>query len=392
MSGKRGRRDSRRKKPVAKKTNRSWTARLKHLPGWIGVGAAAVTLIAGLVAGAEFLIDTGDEVLSNEAGAVEVRQVIVANGLVGTKVGEDSRLLQTKASTPQLDISVLNTGKNPARLTEARITIVDSAYLPICEYGVGDMTPISWRYAVELPALPLPSERIVPRPLHQEVPPGEVDRFKLFFRAPSSGLDDFVYALRVALVADDGEAPVDAGAVVIGLPDAVLPGEMILPYGSRPFGGYRDKRLMSTWCARRNMTELKRVLRHPGRRSSSMSTLAELRPAGWWRDFADPRPPKAAARALLADPDFGEEPALAMFAAERSGDPAFEAWARRRAAAQLTRQTERWLRLGGAGIAAIQARQLIRISPSRAGRVLLARAEADLEAEEAEFAAEWEDR
>jgi hypothetical protein len=351
-----------------------------------------VTLFAGLAAGAEFLIDTGDEVLSKETGAVEVRQVIVANGLVGTKVGDDGRLLQTKASTPQLDISVLNSSADSVRLTEARITIVDSVYLPICEYGIGDVTPVSWRYAVELPALPLRSERVISRPLHQEIPPGEVDRFKLLFRAPASGLDDFAYALRIALVTDDRSAPVDAGAVVIGLPDAVLPGELVLPYGPRPFDGDRKKRLMSTWCARRNMTELRRVLQRPGRRSSSMSTLAELRPANWWQDFADRRPPKAAARALLMEPDFSEEPVLAVFAAERTGDPAFEAWVRERAAAELTLQIERWLRLGAAWSAVLDARQLNRFSPSREGRELLARAEADWEAEEAEIAAEWEDQ
>jgi hypothetical protein len=224
MSAKRGRRESRRKKPVKKRTEQPWSARFKRLPAWIGVGAAAVTLIAGMAAGAEFLIDTGDKVLSNETGGVEVRQVIVANRLVGTEVADDGQLLQTRASTPQLDVSVLNTTEDSVFLTEARITIVDSVYLPICEYGIGDQIPVSWKYAVELPILPLRSERVIPRPLHQEVPPGEVDRFKLFFRVPPSGLDDFVYALRIALVTDDGSAPVDAGAVVIGLPDAVLPG------------------------------------------------------------------------------------------------------------------------------------------------------------------------
>lgn len=83
-----------------------------------------------------------------------------------------------------MDVSVLNSGSDSVLLTKALITIVDSAHLALCEYHTGDAVPISWEYAVELPVQPLPSERVISRTLHQEIPPGEVDRFKLFFRLP----------------------------------------------------------------------------------------------------------------------------------------------------------------------------------------------------------------
>ena len=150
---------------------------------------------------------------------------------------------------------------------------------------------------------------------------------------------------------------------------------------------------MSTWCARRNMAELKRVLRQPGRRSARMSSLAEMRPAGWWRDFADPRPATAAARALSMRQDFFEAPVLAVFAAERSGNTELEAQIRRRAAAALRRQIERTLRLGypySAWNAVIAARQANSFFPTAKGRELQARAESRLRVSREEVVAGWE--
>jgi hypothetical protein len=355
------------------------------------VAAATVALIAGLAAGVRVLVDTGDNLLAKDGG-VEVRQVIVFNGLETTRVVEGAPL-QTKSSMPHMDVSVLNSGSEPVLLTKALVTVVDSTHLAICEYGIGDQIPVTWNYAVELPVLPLPSQRTVSRPLHQEVPAGEVDRFKLFFRVPPSGLDDFVYALRIALVTDDGSA-VGAGGIVIGLPDAVLPQELVLPYDSRPFDvSDEDQRLMSTWCARRNMAELNRVLGRPGRRAMRIAALADMRPAGWWRDFADRRPAKVAAHLLLRMPFyFSEAPVLAVFAAQQSGSASFEARVRKRAAAALLRQAERSLRLGypsAAWNAVLAARQATRFSPSAAGRNLLAQAESRWEAARAETITGW---
>jgi hypothetical protein len=358
------------------------------------VAATTVALVAGLAAGAKFLVETGDEALTDNPQRVEVRQVIVFNRLMAND-SVDGQLQQTKASMPHLDISVLNPDSDPALLTGAAITVLDSAHLALCEYGIGDAVSVSWKYAVELPVLPLRSETIVARALHQEVPPGEVDRFKLFFRVPPSGLDSYVYALRIALVADDGEEPADAGGVVIGLPDAILPGELVLPFGPRPFDVTdAEDRLMSTWCARRNLAELRRVLRQPGRRSASMSALAELHPARWWQDFADPRPAKAAARALLRRPDLGEAPVLAMFAAERTDDPSFQSRVRRRAAAAMVEQARHWLRMEDSYAprsALLAARHAIRILPSPEARKLLAQAEARWQVSKPESAIGWGD-
>lgn len=342
------------------------------------MAAAAVAVLAGIVAGVRFLIDTGDDLLASDGTGVEVRQVIPFNGPMTAEL-DGAQLRQTKASTPHLDISVLNSGSDPVLLTKAVVTIVDSAHLALCQYHTGDAVPVSWKYATELPVFPSRSERVVARSLHQEIPAGGVDRFQLFFRLPWNGLDHYVYALRTALLAGDGGKPVAAGGAVVGLPDAILAEGLSLPYGHRRFGVLdRGERLMSTWCARRNMADLRRVLRRPGRRSARMAALAGMQPADWWQSFADRRAPKVAAESLLSRPGFSEAPVLAVFAAERSGDHEFEADVRRRAAAALIGQARRSLQRSepyAAWAAVVAARQANHFSPSAQGSDLLAEAE-----------------
>lgn len=344
-----------------------------------------MALIAGLAAGAKFAVDSGEDLLAKGGpGGIEIRQVVVRNGLIDLDV-VGGELRQTRASTPQLDITVRNTSKRPVLLTRARITIIDSARLAICEYGIGDAIPASWPYAIELPVLPFWSERNVFRSLHQEVEPGEADRFKLLFRVPKGGQETYAYALRVALDTEGGGKPVAAGRFVITLPDTVDRRERFLPYGRTAFSP--SERLMSTWCARRNLAELSRVLQKRGRRSSSMAAFRDLDPANWWQTFADPRPPRAAAESLLRRWRT-EGPILAVFAAERTGDLAFEEEVRSRAAASLLRQAGHELDLDSPYAtwnAVVAARYANRFSPSRAGEEMLADAESLWEIAQAEL-------
>jgi len=351
------------------------------------VAAATVALLAGVMAGARFLVHSGDDLLADDgSGKVEVRQVVVGNGLADLDI-VDGEPRQTKASTPQLDITVRNTGEDPVLLTKVRVAIVDSARLSICQYHIGDAIPATWKYAMELPALPFAAERIVSRPLHQEVGPGELDRFKVLFRVPWSGQENYVYALRATLVSEGGE-PIDVGRFVLAIPDTVDRRELYLPYGRIPFNA--TERLMSTWCARRNLADLRRVLHRPGSRSSSMASLEGLRPADWWRDFADPRPPRKAAELLLRRWST-EGPVLAVFAAERTGDRQLVEEVRSTAAVALLRQAERALDLEypwSAWAAVIAARYAQRFLPSREAHELLLLAESRWEATRAELPSE----
>lgn len=362
-----------------------WGKRLKGIPRWIEVSAATVGLILGLAVVGKFLVGSGEDLLvKGSGGEIEVSQVVVVNRRMDTDL-VNGGFLQTRGSTPQLDITVRNTGKNPTLLTGVKIRIVDSGRLAICDYHSGDAVAASRKYAVELPVLPLRSERVVMHPLHQEIGAGDVDRFKVLFRVPDSGEENYVYALDVALVAENSDKAVDLGRFVLGVPETVNRGGRILPEGPRPFSVLNSReQLMSTWCARRNLAELRRLLRQPGKRASSMAALAKFQPAAWWGEFADRRPPRAAVEPLLG----GRAPILAVFAAEKTGDGRLEEETRKRAAAVLVDEAGHALALGypwAAWGAVMDARYAMRFWPSAAAKRMRLRAESRWEVAQTEI-------
>jgi hypothetical protein len=379
----RPRQTPRRRRRRAEKLDGTRPGLLKRIPRWIEVTAAAVVVAGAAVAVLSFLANrTEDLIGSGDAADVEVRQVVVVNGPVDTRL-VDGVFQQTRDSTPQLDITVRNTGAKPVLLTKAQIEVVDSARLTVCEFQTGGEVALAGDYAIELPPVPAPEERVVVQPLHQEVPAGGVDRFKLWFRAPRSGEDQQVYALRVALTTDERGGTVSVGDFILGVPESVIAAGAgrVLPVAPSFEGdpSYRY-RLQSTWCYRRNMAELQRVLGHDGQRSGAIAALADLQPAESWPAFTDDRPAAAAVEPLLRSP-VGPGPLLAVFAAERAGTPELIAETRRRAAAAMLAEAEHALDLGYAFAVrgAIQdLHYVLDYAPSPKARELLGIAEANL--------------
>lgn len=361
---------------------------------WIEVAAGVVAIIGGVYAGITFLADKSEDLIGDDnGGGVEVSQVVLGNRQFDMRL-VDGSFVQTDGSTPQIDITVRNPGKETALLTQARITIEDSARLAVCEYNSGDVIPSSKDYAVALPVVPTPRERVVHRPLHQEVKPGAVDRFRLLFRVGDPGEESFLYAVRVELVTDGGR-PVEAGRFVLGLPSPIIANGRILPEGPNPPSAYPSQRLASTWCLRRNLAGLERLLARPGKRSPAVAASLPFQWADWWEGFADQRPPRAAVEPLLSSP-VGEGPVLAVFAAERTGDQQLVGQTRERAAEMMLDQAEDALESEYSymrGGAALPVRQAIALSPSPRAWKLLREAEtqaafAEAESEAAEFIGE----
>ena len=365
-------------------------SRRQQIPRWIEVAAAAVVVIGALYAVIHFLANsTEDLIAKSDDGSIEISQVVLVNGKFDSRF-VDNGLIQTDASTPQIDITVRNSGKEPVLLTQGRVTIEDSERLARCEYHTGDIVASSKDYALELPEMPTPKESIVVRPLHQEVQPGAVDRFRILFKVGHPGLNNYLYALRVGLVTDQASDPVEVGHFLIGLPAPPTGESPILPGGRLVPGGYESEHLASTWCLRRNLAAVKRLLAAPAKRSPTLASLLPFHFAGWWASFADPRSASAAVEPLLQAP-VSEGPLFAAFAAERTGNRQLAARTRKRAAELLLLAAEEALSSpynGMAGAATIPARQSLSLSPSaRAVRALreseVRQAAADAEADEA---------
>lgn len=360
----------------------------ERIPRWLEVAAAAVVVVGAVYAAIAFLADSTEELVSgSEGGSLEVSQVVLSNDRSDARL-DDGGLVQTDAGTPQLDITVRNRSDEPALLTQARIRIEDSERLAVCEWSGGDEVAASRDYAIKLPVLPTPEERVVIRPLHQMIPAGGVDRFRLLFGVADPDLGNDMYAVHVELVSDASRQPLEIGRFILGLPEPVTGNSRIVPEGPDVPGVYPDQRLASTWCLRRNLAAVERLLIWPGKRSPRFAPLSDFQYADWWAEFSDDRSPRAAVGPLL-DTDVGPGPVLAAFAAEQTGDQQLIKQTRRRAARLMIRESEVALFTAptNAGSVAVElARYSLALSPSPEAKELLREAEnqAGLEAAEKE--------
>lgn len=138
-----------------------------------------------------------------------------------------------------------------------------------------------------------------------------------------------------------------------------------------------DTALATSWCFRRNLAEMRRVFARPGRRAPAIAALSEVSLARGWRRLGDTRPARAAIEPLLGT-EFLEGPALAVFAAEGTGDAQLVARTRRRAAARLSRWAQRGVDQGYVDhVVLAYARQAHRLVPSSRARDLLRPRSAD---------------
>jgi hypothetical protein len=346
---------------------------------WVQLVAGALAIAAILYgAGGTVAGWIGDAFGGGGGGRVEVVLAAVENQSERmTTAG--GLFVQTRATTPRVDVTLRNTGDSAVLLTEARIVVEDSAWLPVCIFPGAGPVPVAGRYAVHLPFLPGAGERTVVKPLHDVVPAGGVDRFQLFFGATRLGEDDNLYALRVG-VETEGGGNVDAGRFVLGVPTTVDRSGYILPEDDSALSNetFTSNRLASTWCYRYNLASVRRILSRPGKRTGDIAALEHIRLAPRWSAWADDRAPRDAVAPLFADPELNYGPLVAVFAAEQSGDHALLESTRRRAVTVLLNRAERALKPGPRFFpeSAIEyAHASLSLSPSARGKELVARAE-----------------
>ncbi|HET9677011.1 MAG TPA: hypothetical protein VFP21_05860 [Solirubrobacterales bacterium] len=322
------------------------------------------------------------------AGEIEVVVAGVENQTERMTVVGGS-MVQTRATTPRVDVTLRNTGGESVLLTEARITVEDSTWLPVCVVTGAGPVPVAGRYAVKLPFLAAAGEKALVKPLHDVVPPGQVDRFQVYLGTTRSGEDDNLYALHVEVETDGGKT-VDAGRFVLGVPTTVSRAGYVLPEDDTVLHtkSLNSTPMESAWCFRHNLATMDRVLKHPGKRSAEIAALSHIAVAPDWSRVAGEWPPEAAVKPLLADRELDYAPMLAVFAAEESGDRDLLQRTRHEATTILLDRAERALGPGPRflPIDAIEdARVALSLAPSARGRELLSRAEARQREEEEEL-------
>lgn len=325
---------------------------------------------------------------------LEVRQATPINRPDVYEAGPAAPL-QTRPSTPQIAVTVSNRGEEPALLERVIVTIVDSARLPLCPWvGAAGPVPGYQRfYPIKLPWMPVPDELVVRHEMQQEVPAGRIGQFTFFFRTPSDFAAAHLYDLRVGVVVDGARRPLGIGRFLVGVPGPVPRTGFHLPEREEQLeqtfavekGNDPALAVVTTWCYRRNVAELRRLLRGPGRRAPAVASLGEFRPADNWPRVGDRRSARDAIEPLLSQ-NYAQGPMLAVFAAERTGDAELVRRTRERAVRRLVG----WAReQDGTGIESLaNARAAYLILPSAKRRALVREAETEQLASEESLAGE----
>lgn len=149
-----------------------------------------------------------------DAPRLEVLDVAVGGGLGPGRFGEPPPELQ------HIDVTVRNTGKVISVVKGALFRINRFAHLEICEAGGG--LEASKNYDVVLPVEPKPGQ-VVRTKVSQQIAPNEADRFLFKLTVPKRDLQlgKYLYEIDIGLFHDSGNQPLNAGRVLVSVPDTV---------------------------------------------------------------------------------------------------------------------------------------------------------------------------
>jgi hypothetical protein len=309
---------------------------------WCAVVTTGATLAALGWAVATFLLSSSPSAANRHEGRVEITQAYVKNGAEESYVGPKGGERQALSAAPTVELMLYNGTGRRVLVVGARVQIEAYGELSLCFSQGGGPVPEPSPYTIHLHARPLPSERFVAANLHDQIPAGEPDRIGLRLASPDSGFEHYsLYRLKIQLVVHGSARPLDAGRFVVVMPSTLPSYGQYLPEDNATLqqfvtGPFKSSRLSTTWCFKRNLSQLQAVLSGPGERSSELGLLDHPVIANGWGRLQDHLSAHAAALALLH-----EEPQLAAYAAAQSGHAQFaREIAVRAAARQLQRADE----------------------------------------------------
>lgn len=146
---------------------------------------------------------------------------------------EPAGLVVYDGATPQIEVTLHNTGTGLAVLESATIAVRRVAALKQC-FSSG-VIPLGGTYTVPLPANPRAGE-VIQAPLHEQVAANTADRFQLSLGTPDKNTASTINLLQldVAIAHDRSSRPIRLGSVLIAAP--VVP---------RPDGYFMTRRQLS---------------------------------------------------------------------------------------------------------------------------------------------------
>lgn len=181
----------------------------------------------------------------------------------------------------------------------------------------------------------------------------------LAFDSEVDGLGEQLFAIKIELVAEPPDQTINVGRFVLGVPEPISRGGAVLPDDEFALTPAAQFALEETWCYRYNYSDAPMV---PG-----------------WSPAVGAKEARAAVEPLLQADYYPA--ALAVFAAEQTGDERRVVQTRERAAATVLREVEHSVDTGEVFAPdAIEVRQAMEWAPSESAEDLLRRVEAELQA------------
>lgn len=344
---------------------------------WCTVVCAVITVLGFVLTYGKELVGSATAHGNGPEGSVVVTQEYVINAAEPAETVNEGAGVQTLTSSPTVEATVFNKTAHRVLIEQARVSIETYATLRLCFSQGGGPMPQPNPYVIHLAINPLPSERIVEAPMHEQIGPEEVDRIALRFGANLAGAGGYaLYLLHIQLHIYSEKKDLDLGRFVISAPGRIPTFSGYLPDENSflqefTTGSFKAAHLRTTWCLKHNLASLHQILDNSAKRAPELALFDQPVLASQWGQLQDHLPPRHAAIRLLEEDGGPEEAGDAVYAAEQTKDPGFEARIRKQASQQLLGWASKDLRTVEPAVVEQLVREALAMSPSERGRLLL---------------------
>jgi hypothetical protein len=340
------------------------------------VGTVTSVLAFGLTDGKQ-LIESATANGKGPEGSVVVTQEYVINTAEPAEAVNEGTRVQTLTSSPTVEATVFNKTAHRVLIEQARVSIEAYETLRLCFSQGGGPLPQPNPYVIHLATNPLPTERVVETPMHEQIGPEEVDRIALRFGADIAGAGGYaLYLLHIQLYVYGEKRDLDLGRFALSAPGRIPTFEGYLPDENSflqefTTGSFKAAHLQTTWCLKHNLASLHQILDNSARRAPELALFDQPVLASQWGQLQDHLPPRHAAIRLLEEDGGPEDAGDAVYAAEQTKDPGFEARIRKQASQQLLGWASKDLGTVEPAIVEQLVREALAMWSSERGRLLL---------------------
>jgi hypothetical protein len=308
---------------------------------WCTVACTVVAVLGFVITYGKELVGSATAHGKGPEGSVVVTQEYVINAAEPAETVNEGAEVQTLTSSPTVEATVFNKTAHRVLIEQARVSIETYATLRLCFTQGGGPMPQPNPYVIHLAVNPLPSERMVEAPMHEQIGPEEVDRIALRFGANLAGAGGYaLYLLHIQLHVYGKKQDLDLGRFALSAPGRIPTFSGYLPDENSflqefTTGSFKAAHLETTWCLKHNLASLHQILDNSAKRAPELALFDQPVLASQWGQLQDHLPPRQAAIRLLEEDGAPEEAGDAVYAAEQTKDPGFEARIRKQASQQL---------------------------------------------------------